>query len=82
MSKVTLRVQRGLGVQRGLVDSTQDCCTAVPGSIPPPDTPTLRKILQEAQHRRFAQRRKNHPSEENLMRMNLVKYCIVKVEKK
>ncbi len=37
---------------------------------------------EHAQRRKFAQRRKNHPSEENLMRMILVKYFTVKVEEK
>jgi hypothetical protein len=70
-----------LRVQLGLADSALDCCTAVPDSIPPPGTPPSEKLQQEAQRRRFAQRRKKHPGEENLMRMNLVKYCTVKVEK-
>jgi hypothetical protein len=40
-----------------------------------PVQPNLGKLFQEAQ------RRKNHRSEENLMRMNLVSYYILKVEK-
>ncbi len=56
-------------MQRGLNDSALDS---------PARHPSLRKLQQEAQRRWFAQRRKSHPSEENLMWMNLVKYCNVK----
>jgi hypothetical protein len=69
-------------VQRGLADRALDCWTTVPGSIPPPGTPPSKKLQQEAPAQKiFSAHRKKHPSEENLMRMNLVKYCIVKVEK-
>jgi hypothetical protein len=43
--------------------------------------PSLGKLLQKVPRRLFAQRWKNHPSEGNLMRMNLAKYCTIKVEK-
>ncbi len=69
-------------VRQGSVDSAPDCCTAVPGSIPLAwHPPSLGKLLQKVPRRLFAQRRKNHHSEENLMRMNLAKYCTIKVEK-
>ncbi len=47
-----------------LVDSAPDCCTAIPGSIPPPGTPTSENF-----------RRKNHPRKENEDVFCKVLYC-------
>jgi hypothetical protein len=69
-------------VQRGLVDSVLD---GSPGFDSTARHPSFGKTSagSPAQMIFSAQEepRKNHPSEENLTRVNLVKYCTVKVEK-